>query len=236
MPKVVSLLLKVRSPGAVTVAAAPPVSILPPFSTFTTKGPAKVVLSVPAVAWLSKLQVTLGPGSPAQAASALCGLPAITAMKAPVNAVLASSKRRGCEGTRAEDCTGSRVPADSFRFDMPRPLFYHLPPRIRDCGRCLSAARRSCGHPQELPPMCFRKHKRSGKLKRVRVEAASAHERPRDRVEPRAQLRHRAVDEGAQLGRRMRAARIEQVHGNLRRARATRTAARRVPRSSASTA
>ena len=60
-------------PAAVTVAVAPPVSILPPALTLTTVVPVKVVVSVPAVAWLAASQVTLAVFSPGQAASALCG-------------------------------------------------------------------------------------------------------------------------------------------------------------------
>jgi hypothetical protein len=103
MPKVVSLLKKVRLPGAVTVATAPKVELLkgmpPPVMfapglTVTTVVPAKLVFSVPPVAGLAASQVTLPVFSPAQAASALCGQAAMTAMKAPVKAVLVSSVDR----------------------------------------------------------------------------------------------------------------------------------------------
>jgi hypothetical protein len=96
MPKVVSLLLKVRllPTPELTVAVAPPVVMAPPGLTLTTVVPPNVVLSVPAVAGVAVSQVTLPVPSPAQAASALPGWPAITAMNAPVKAVLASHARR----------------------------------------------------------------------------------------------------------------------------------------------
>src|SRR5258708_7176393 len=96
MPKVVSLLLRVRlaTNGPVTVAVAPPVLMLAPAPTLITVVPPKVVVSVPPAAGLVRLQVTVGLLMPVQAASALSGWPAITAMNAPVKAVLASHARR----------------------------------------------------------------------------------------------------------------------------------------------
>jgi hypothetical protein len=83
--------LNVKAPAAVTVAVAPPLVIAPPGLALTTVVPAKVVLSVPAVAGLPASQVTLAEFSPAHAASALRGLLAMTLMNAPVKAVVASS-------------------------------------------------------------------------------------------------------------------------------------------------
>jgi hypothetical protein len=100
MPKVVSLLMKVRLPGAVAVATAPtlvprkrmpPPVMFAPGLTVTTVVPAKLVSSVPPVAGLAASQVTLPVFTPTQSASALSGQATMTAMKGPVKAVLASS-------------------------------------------------------------------------------------------------------------------------------------------------
>ena len=59
---------------------------------------------------------------------------------------------------------------------------------------------------------------------------------PLDLVEPRAQPRHREIDEGAQLRRRMRAARVEQMHRRFLAPEFAASTCTTAPRANASTA
>src|SRR4051794_29899843 len=98
-----SALKKVRLPAPVTVAKAPDVVIAAPGLTVTTVVPANVVVSVPAVAGWAASQSTVAVFSPAQAASALCELPAISAMNTPVKAVLLSKVARRAPRSNGHD-------------------------------------------------------------------------------------------------------------------------------------